>query len=184
MIRSDYTDELKFVLSDVIEWLKFSEAKHVGLITFNAATLAIVFDQLSNDFFKECKILLYLIILFNILSIFISIISFIPQSISIKLFNPLKNRALKSCASSNEKLLFYKDISNYDSNLYLESFIKKYETDLNNSSSINLNKFDLDICDQIISISKLCTYKYYLFKLGINTLLIPLLLLILSLIIA
>lgn len=184
MINSSYTDELKFILSDVIEWLKFAEAKHVGLITFNAATLAIIFDQLSNDFFKECKILIYLIIIFNILSIFISIISFIPQSIDIKLFRSLKKRALKDCESSKEKLLFYKGISNYDSNLYLKAFIEKYKINLDNSSSIDLNRLDLDICDQIVEISKLCTYKYYLFKLGINILLIPFISLISALIIA
>ncbi|GIM31526.1 hypothetical protein [Paraclostridium bifermentans] len=184
MIHSDYTNELKFVLSDVVNWLKFAETKHVGLITFNAATLAILFDQLSKNIFKDCKTLLYIVIVFSILSIVISIISFIPQSMSICLFKPLKNRALKNCISSNSKLLFYKDISNYDSDTYLKAFIKKYEINSVNLSAINLNEFDLDICDQIVNISKLCTYKYYLFKLGIDILLIPFIFLILALIIA
>ena len=87
-------------------------------------------------------------------------LSFIPQINNLKI---IKSQVLKYIQSSSHdnNLLFYKVISRYDKNSYVDELYKKciIETD----KKLNPNEFTFDLSDQVIQISKLCSCKYHLY---------------------
>ena len=176
---NNFRDELKFILNDTIDWLKFAEAKHVGLITFNLALLALNFSLLDSSLFKNFSFLIFILILSNFISISISILSFLPQIMDLKPIQKLLKKYIFN-TSNNTNLLFYKVIAQYDANTYATKLIEKYS----NNQINNISSFDLDLSNQITSISKLCCAKYYLFSINIKILIIPFIISIAMLIIA
>ena len=178
--KENCREELKFILSDVIDWLKFAEAKNVGLITLNLALIAINFDLLSNPIFKTFKILIYFMILFNLSSLSVCVLSFYPQVANLKILKKLLDKYIS--VSNNDNLLFYRVIASFNKQNYINKLKDKYMGDQGENFIVSI--FDIDLCDQIVEIAKLCCAKYYLFGIGIKLLILPLIIIVAMIVVA
>ena len=69
---------------------------------------------------------------------------------------------LKASSKKNSNLLAYADIANYDSKLYLETLYKQETVDLK-----DIDPFEEDLAELIISYSRIALRKYSLFNLGV-----------------
>lgn len=136
---------LNETLNHVNSWLQWAEIKHTAFLAANAAALfgwgSLIQEETWMNTDALSKGLCVLSVICLIISIFISIISFLP--------NMSKN------TSKNEKeepnLLFYKDCAMCSRKSYLDSFTSTH-------------KFQEMFADEIIINSKIATRKYKLFR--------------------
>jgi len=103
-------DFLEKNLERVNTWLQFAEAKNAAMIAFVVAMLAVIYDGniLTNEILRIIITIIY------ILSLFLSVISFYPKY--------KKNVFLRDGVYEvQDNLLFWKDISKYSVNEYLQA---------------------------------------------------------------
>lgn len=140
--------ELKYIFSNINEWLKFAEAKHGGLVVLNAGLVVGILSSYSNiQIFTNKTTLLIGIICFGI-SAFISIISQFP--VTQNLFYNKKD-------ISNPNFYFFGHLSHLDNN----SFISEYQKI---DTEFKPNKFDNDLINQILVNARIIQSKFSLFK--------------------
>lgn len=149
--------KLELSLSLTIDWLNFAENKNAMLIAANGAAIFGIFTLLgsatASNLMYESYI--YQALLFLFLSAVFCLISFIPQ-VDIPWLNS------KRSPKEKDNLLAYADIANYDSKLYLETLYKQQAVDLK-----NIDPFEEDLAELIISYSRIALRKYSLFSLGV-----------------
>jgi hypothetical protein len=140
--------ELKYIFSNINEWLKFAEAKHGGLIVLNAGLVVGILSSYSNiqPFIYKTTILIG-IICFGI-SVFSSIISQFP--ITSNIFYNKKE-------IHNANIYFFGHLSHFDHQLFVNEF-KKVD------SSFTPTKFDNDLINQILINSRITQTKFSFFK--------------------
>jgi len=149
--------KLELSLSLTIGWLNFAENKNAMLIAANGAAIFGIFTLLgsTSTSISMYEIYIYQALLFLFLSAVFCLISFIPQ-VDIPWLNS------KHLLKKEGNLLAYADISNYDSKLYLETLYKQETVDLK-----EIDPFEEDLAELIISYSRIALRKYSLFSLGV-----------------
>lgn len=140
--------ELKYIFANVNDWLKFSEAKHGGLIVLNAGLVFGILSSYSNiQNFIVKPIILIGIICFCI-SVFLSIISQFPVT---------RNIFYNQKTIQNPNLYFFGHLSHFDNQTFIDEF-KKVDT------SFTPSKFDTDLINQILVNARIAQTKFDFFK--------------------
>lgn len=142
------------ILLNINEWLKFAEAKNAALIALNLGSIFGMISILTIEDLSLNQCLIYYsysFLLFNLLSLSISLFSFWPQ-------------LQCSCNSIEKKdsLLFFSDIINYNEKEYLSKLYDSYD-----KTEGKYGQIELDYAKQIIIISKIANQKYSLFKIAL-----------------
>jgi hypothetical protein len=149
-------EELNKILDNVIEWLKFAEAKNAGLIVFNSAAIAGVLqaypaEPTSLVFFKG------VLVAFFSISICISLYTFLP--VLKKTFPYQKYEDAKfETEKANLNCYFFNHHSKINCDQLLS--LLKYKTGDSDYSHTNV---ELDIADQIINNAEIAVSKFKLF---------------------
>lgn len=140
-------DELKYIFSNVNEWLKFAEAKHAGIIVFNSAIIIGVITS-YKDFghFDKC---------FSIISIFILGISVFGSLIA--QFPETSNFIIRYENIENPNLYFFGHLAVIKQNNFIDEFKKTFPT-------FNPDNLDKQLINQILVNSKIALSKYTIFK--------------------
>ena len=160
MIKDNGCDEFfKQILDNTNVWLHFAEAKNAAIITFNVAVLSAFFDC---KFASKNYIFATIVIVLMLVSIVISLVSFIPCMVNNK--NSICDKTKKTLNDVNDNLLFYKDIRNYDPVTYVE---KVYNTYFKNISCKVIPKIHLDYAKEIIVNSRITMKKLNLFSIAL-----------------
>lgn len=140
--------ELKFIFSNINDWLKFAEAKHAGLIVLNVGLVVGILSSYTNiQTFILKPAILFGIICFGI-SVFISIISQFPVT---------QNIFYNKKAIQNPNLYFFGHLSHLDNETFIEE-LKKIDEEFIPT------KFDKDLINQILVNARITETKYDLFK--------------------
>ena len=143
--------ELKEILNNVIDWLKFAEAKNATFIAFNGAGIigicSFIKDIPENYLFRKSYIFFLLIIF--LISTIILLISFIP------VLTPLNHK--HKYTNRNSNVIFFGDLSQ----LTTEELLKKY------CKNKKFKDIDKDIAAQIIINSRIALRKFTYFKYAI-----------------
>ncbi len=149
-MESELEKILEKVLKSVNEWLKFAEQKNATLIALNAGIIWGV-SKLLNNIVIESTFLYWVsygAYGFIAFSIFICILSILPI---------LKKRwwLKKEEKSSDDNMLYFGDISKYNSGDYLKLLKKKY-----NIKDYEFKNSEKDYANQIVINSKIALDKY------------------------
>ena len=140
--------ELKYIFSNINDWLKFAEAKHGGLIVLNAGLVVGILSSYTNiQAFIFKPTILIGVICFGI-SVFLSIISQFPVT---------QNIFYNKKEVQNPNLYFFGHLSHFDDQTFIDEF-KKVD---NNFSP---TKFDTDLINQILVNARITQAKFSFFK--------------------
>lgn len=177
---------LEKILEDTTNWLSFAEAKNAALIAFNGVWGAICIDKFLECKSKDIAFIYAFLCILCIVSVIISLISFIPKMFTSDRFEEYLKSKLKQ-QSIDDNMLFYGDIFKYSPKEYFESFqknilklgenkIEKYESDK--------MMFEKQLALQIVTLSTIAYKKYYLFKIALHITISPLVLVVIGIVIA
>lgn len=150
-------DKLKYIFSTVNEWLKFAEAKNAALLIFNNAIAFGLLNILDKNYITSqyIRYYLYLSLCFLVLSIVISLLSFIPK---IKI--PSISQSEKS--SGKDNMIFFSHIAKHSTKEYLNLLYGQH-----NETYDKENLFQENLTEQIIVNSQIALSKYRFFEIGI-----------------
>jgi FlaA1/EpsC-like NDP-sugar epimerase len=150
--------DLQYIFSNVNEWLKFSEAKNIALLTVNGASFFVVLQTLNSDLKLSSTIVycLWLLSFILIISMFFHFLALIP-----KVKSPRSKRGMNG--SEEDNLYFYGHISKYTAPNYLAALKKKYSNEI----VTTFHPEELDLANQIIVNSKITYWKYIRCKYGL-----------------
>lgn len=158
--KEDQIEELYSVLNQVIDWLKFAESKNGALLAAESAAIFAFFSAFSQIQYSYFSIwgLIYLGILLVCLfvSLLYCLISFIPD------LNLSFKEKINDCSEDNN-LCFFAHIAELSPEEYLSRFYEKREIKFK-----EINKFELDLAQQIVINSKIACRKYKLFEIAIK----------------
>ncbi len=140
--------ELKYIFSNINDWLKFAEAKHGGLIALNSG---LVFALLSKD--NDIQLIIDHIIVIAGVFVFILSIGFSIASQFPRTKNIFKNN--KAIPLPN--LYFFGDLSYLDNESFINAFKKIDE-------NFTTNKLDDALLNQILVNARIVTTKFKIFK--------------------
>jgi hypothetical protein len=157
-------ERLYKIFANVNDWLKFAEAKNLGILTLNAA---IVFGLTQIEFEKDNiieKAAFYVYMPFAIVSFLVAFISLLPIINSIQ-----RGKRVKKLIRNFEELFGAKPIVNihyygHVHNLSLPAFISELKRKTNYTS--HFNEFEKDLASQIIYNSSITWLKFQLFKMS------------------
>lgn len=158
-LNSDMREELKYIFTNINDWLKFAEAKHGALITFNVATIFGIFQIIEKLSDKEqfYQVAFIFVIALLMASILVSLYSFIPIT-----------RPKPDCMSKEDferkseglNILFYKDVHNLNCHQVIELM------KLNLGESKDVNGFDEKLATQIVNNARISYQKFSLFEIA------------------
>ncbi|MGV0938718.1 MULTISPECIES: hypothetical protein [unclassified Empedobacter] len=164
--QKNMEERLYKIFANVNDWLKFAEAKNIGLLTLNLA-LSIGLIQLFSA--KDCdlnKWVFYLSFGANFISFIIALFSVSPLIGKIE-----RNQFFKTPITFisniidkeiiNENIHFYGYLKDFNVADFEEKFLQKIST-----TDYQFNDFEKELSSQIIYNSIITSYKYQLFKLG------------------
>lgn len=150
-------ERLRYILSNVNEWLKFAEAKNGALLAVNGA---VVLGALrladGRDFFcRWVEYYFYFAIVMGGLSGIVCLLSFLPQT---------QIPSLRVNSSPNEKgsLVFYGDLAGCDPSCYVRALHTQGGTELE-----AVDAFERDLAEQAIVNSRIAIWKYQLFSVAL-----------------
>ncbi|GAB3515855.1 hypothetical protein [Emticicia fontis] len=145
--------ELKYIFSNINDWLKFAEAKHGALITFNTAAIFGVLQLWgASTQYKELGI--FIVIIFS-LSILLSLYSFIPVfSSKVDCITDADFQTKKESLN----ILYFKDLHILNQNQLLELIANKCGT------TETCTKFDINLARQIINNARITNTKFRFFS--------------------
>ncbi|SHK59206.1 Pycsar system effector family protein [Alicyclobacillus tolerans] len=144
-------DELKYLFDKVNDWLKFAEAKHVAIITFDTAALFGLISLLTNSSIATAiKVPVTIFVMGIAISLLISLFSFSPITNSSKIIRT------EGGIAKNDNLLYFGDISKYESPQYKEALKEKFKC--------QLSEWEGQLADQILINSKIVMRKFKLFN--------------------
>ena len=149
-------EKLKFIFTNVNDWLKFAEAKNGVLIAFNNALVFGLFSILDSTSkpLNDLTTQIYITCLLLLIASAISILSFIPQ-----LREPILSLwNIPKAEPDKDNTLYFGDILKYEKEDYLELIYKE-----NDADTQSINKYQLQLASQIIINSKIAYFKYELF---------------------
>lgn len=146
-------EQLKTIFANINEWLRFAEAKNGALLAANAATIfgaiQVVLGERELNFWWY--LYLYVLIFFIVLSIIITLVSFLPRT-KIPWIRQIGEK------QKYDNLLFFGDISKYTPSDYIEHVIKLYGKDITPS------RLDYIYAEQIVINSRIASKKYEFFR--------------------
>ncbi len=156
-MKVDRIDLLENTLKQVIDWLKFAEAKNGSLIVIGCAAVFGVFRLYSPlvevDLYLTAYVYCFLILVSA--AVVIALLSFIPRMeppFWIKM--PEKN--------DKDNPLFFGHACKYSKSAYHELFNKLIEPNQNNSLNV-----EMAFCDQIVNNSRIAFIKYNTFGVAV-----------------
>lgn len=152
-------EELKYLFDKVNDWLKFAEAKHIALITFDTAALFGLISLLTNSSVsKTAKVPITAFVVGIALSVLISLFSFSSITNSSKVFQ------IKVGPEPNDNLLFFGHISKYQPIQYKEALKTKFNS--------QIDEWEGQLADQIVVNSRIVMRKFRLFNWSVWTVLV------------
>lgn len=157
-------DLLKDIFNNINSWLNFAEAKNGALIGINGLFLFesvdYLFDILNGNLNSDFLITVGLMVSVFLLVMLIALRSFFPNTSNDASYKISRE---KNISNANNILIFYGDISNYNSaELYLKDIYKYYiKTKVETE---DLQKIEVDYATEILINSKITSYKYKCFK--------------------
>ncbi|UKS29990.1 DUF5706 domain-containing protein [Paenibacillus sp. HWE-109] len=151
-------NELKYIFSNVNEWLKFSEAKNIALLTVNGASFFVVLQVLNSELKLSVSIVkcLWLLSFLLIISMYFHFWALIPN-----IKTPRSKRGTNGADQSN--LYFFGDISKYTAPNYLTAIRQKYL----NETVTSFQADEIDLANQIIVNSQITYWKNVRCKYGL-----------------
>ena len=154
----DMEDRLKYVLSNVNDWLKFAEAKNAALAATSAAVIIGLFSVIDKKQSLITYLQNYLCISIGLclLAMICALMSFVPQ-IRIPVLLRLSNK------KKDDNIIFFSDVAKYDPQEYLESLYAASGKPVKEFSSI-----ESFFAEQIIANSRIALRKYRFFSMGIS----------------
>ncbi len=138
-------DELKYIFGNVNEWLKFSEAKHAGLIVLNSAIIIGILSSTKMPFEKWTTIISLSVFTISIVA---SLISQFPKT---------SNFLVRYENIQNPNIYFFGDLAK----IKMTDFITEFK---NSFPNFNANQSDKNLINQILINSKITSAKYKIFK--------------------
>jgi hypothetical protein len=160
-----HEEQLRKVFSNVNDWLKFAEAKNLGLLTLNAALVFGFAKVNSIDSSAIAKSSLYVFTPCAIFSFLIALISLFPIVSKIE-----KGKYTKSWINKFSQFI---DVEEEFENIHYYGYLKNIDEDKFESdflSKINSNesftKYEKELATQILYNSRITWLKYQLFKIG------------------
>lgn len=139
-------EELKYIFSNVNDWLRFAEAKHAGLIVLNSAIIVGILSVFSNPIIEKWSAIVT--------------IAFLGLSICSSLFAQFPvttNLLLDSKGKERPNIYFFGDLGAIDSDQFVEEFKKSFPEFKSTPSDENL-------INQILVNAKITSSKYMVFK--------------------
>lgn len=155
-------ERLKFIFSNVNDWLKFAEAKNGVLVAFNGAAIwgTLQGFEMICKINPLLKIPTYFFIVCAFVGIVISLFSFMPSlKLSKRAISEIDNQIIK-----DQSLIFFRDISQFNSDTYLKVLYSRSEGKLPDKT----NSYELDIANQIVANSRNGWLKYRRFFWALN----------------
>lgn len=155
---------LRNLFVNVNEWLKFAEAKNLGLLTLNGA---IIFGITQTDFKNHVEILFplyYVFIPLSLISFFWCLLSLFP--IISKIETGTFKDSIAKFSNWIDKESVFENIHFYG---YLRTLsISEFETKFlaKVGSNVNFVEFEKELATQIIYNSRITWLKYQCFKIG------------------
>ncbi|MCR9154388.1 MAG: DUF5706 domain-containing protein [Bacteroidetes bacterium] len=148
VITNNMNSELKYIFGNVNEWLKFSEAKHAGLIVLNSAIIIGVVSAYSNiSVFEKAPAIISLSVLG--ISIFLSLVAQFPITSNFLIREDSSNQ--------NPNIYFFGDLSKISESDFISEFKKS-------NTSFNATASDKNLINQILVNSKITASKFLIFK--------------------
>ncbi|CAB9493995.1 Pycsar system effector family protein [Alteromonas macleodii] len=145
---------LESTLKQMVEWLKFAEAKNGALVAVGCATIFGVLRLYSSYSVESGLVTLYVasFTIFVAAAIVISLTSFIPR-IAPPFWIKMPNK------EEGDNPLFFGHACKYSKRTYLELFNRYDELD-----GYKECQLELAFCDQIVNNSKISFIKYRVFS--------------------
>ena len=145
---------LESTLNQIVDWLKFAEAKNAALVGIGCATIFGVVRLYSSLSIESDLITLYVtsFTIFVAAAIVISLTSFIPR-VAPPFWIKMPDK------EEGDNPLFFGHACKYSKRTYLELFNRYSELDSHKEC-----KLELAFCDQIVNNSKVSFIKYRVFS--------------------
>jgi len=161
----NHEDQLRKIFNNINDWLKFAEAKNLGLLTLNAA---LVFGSTQIKFADNSIIQNVIYFVFTplaLLSFFSCLLSLFPILSKIEKGEFAKSWINKFSQVIDEEkefenIHFYGYLKNLNETLFEEKFLNKIE------SKVPFNAYERELATQILYNSRITWLKYQLFKIG------------------
>lgn len=165
MANLKYEDKLQKLFSNINDWLKFAEAKNLGLLTFVAA---IAFGFTQVNFSNENIIHIagcYIFLPVSLLSFLSSLISLFPILSKIESGDLVKSW-ISGFSNFIDKEKHFENIHYYGylRNIQESEFEAKFLNKLNETESFT--QYEKELATQILYNSRIAWLKYQLFKIG------------------
>jgi len=159
-------EQLKFIFTNINDWLKFAEAKNGILIAFNGATIFGLLQSWESLNETVIPLVQYWFIPLLIISSIVSFSSFIPFLDIVEVLTTTK-KTKKKGSSDDEKIdintinvYYYGNIKDISPDDYLKTIYILNKMEL----TPQVNKMELDLVKQIIVNSRIAWKKYTAFK--------------------
>lgn len=155
---SDLSKPLESVFKNVVDWVKFAEAKNAALIALCGAILSNLFKPLL-DGTMPCgfwvRLYVYELVGLTIVSLLLALLSFVPQTRIHWMFGRLTS-------SSRNNVIFYGEIRNHTADDYLHALSKSVGIE-----HAEFSDFEKDYANQIVVNSTIAYKKFNFFRIGI-----------------
>jgi len=146
--------ELKDILSNVVDQLKFAETKLAALLTYNGVLLfGISRVATSTNHLSELNYLIAFAILTILFSFILLVLGFFPKT---------DNNSYLCGKPKNPNIVFFGHIKHLDTETFLRLYYEKNGTESSSQKAI-----DKEIANQIIVNSGIASKKFGLFKIAV-----------------
>lgn len=147
---------LKYILSVIMENLKYAEGKHG--VSIALATGIIIFASTNLD------TLILLNIIFSGLAIFFCAISIGFSFLALMSRNIKITKKKEIVVNSDLNLIYFKDIADFDANNYLNAIINYYDF----PKGYTPDNFEIDLADEILLNARVTNLKFNFFNKSIQ----------------
>lgn len=150
-------EDLKYIFANTNDWLKFAEAKHGALITFNIATIFGVFQLVDKLKSTEdgYKIAFAMVIVIIIIAVMVSLYAFFPVT-------SIKTDCLSQSDFDSKKtslnILYYGHIHNLKDSQLIELY------DITTNNTTIPSGLEQKIAHQIVNNACITNQKFLFFK--------------------
>lgn len=140
--------ELKYIFQNVSDWLKFAEAKHAGLIVFNAGTIIGLLSSYSSIHSFVSKVPVCISLACFGISILLSLFSQVPVT---------SNRFFNQKEIGNVNLYFFGHLCHINDKTFISEFVKI-------SPNFSATQLDNQLINQILVNARITQAKYTFYK--------------------
>lgn len=151
-------EKLKYIFSNVNDWLKYSEAKNGVLLALNGGIIMGIFSLLKDISILIAPYIKWLILPCFMLSLIILLISFLP--IRDKFFK--RNFDLSSVKLTELNLFYFGDLKYLTTTIFLKRIYEAYNKDVPNE----FPQIERNLANQILNNSTIADRKLTLFTIS------------------